>query len=238
MSILAILSEKPWLTPGLSDSDLAQPAERLDGWDKGIGLGVFLGVVTILFVLMTSAYLMRMGVHGEFEEHVGSDWYPLGEPLLLWFNTGLLVASSLAFHLAVEGAEAGARGLLRAGTIAGGVLGIAFLVGQIILWRHYDASGYALAASLALCSTDTYDPLTLAIPQSRSGSPALAFFYLISGMHALHILGGLAAWGVTARRIFDSATPTQMARPAQLCARYWDFMLLVWLIMLGLFVLT
>lgn len=237
MSVFATLAEKPWLTAG-PGADRRPDAAECDGWDKGVGLGVFLAVVTVLFTLITSAYLMRMGLHSGILGHAGTDWYPLGEPPLLWFNTAILAASSLAFHWAFGAAQAGKGGTLRAEIALGGLLGLAFLIGQYALWRHYDQSGYVLASSLAVCTAGAFDPLALPIPESRSGNPAIAFFYLISGVHGLHILGGLVAWGVTARRVLGGGAPRAAARAVQLCARYWHFMLLVWLAMLALFAAT
>ncbi len=238
MSIIGALTEKPWLNPGLDAAALAHPEERTGGWDRGVGLGVFFVVVTMLFLLVTTAYLMRMGLHQGILGHAGSDWYRLGEPPLLWFNTGLLVVSSLAFHGAGAAARRDDGRNVRIFMIAGGLLGIAFLIGQLALWRHYHESGYAMAATIGYCVTGLTDPLALPVPQTRSGNPAIAFFYLITGLHGLHILGGLAAWGLTARRVFGGGAAAGAARTVQLCARYWHFMLLVWLIMLGLFVST
>lgn len=236
MSIIGALTEKPWLTPGLDAAARAHPAETGEAWDRGIGLGVFLVIVTMLFSLVTAAYLMRMGLHDALG-HRGGDWYPLHEPPLLWFNTALLAASSLAFAFASGAARAVRIERLRIGLALGGLLGLAFLAGQYALWRDLQASGYAMAASFAVCAPGA-DPLSLTVPQTRSGNPAIAFFYLISGLHGIHILGGLVAWGIAARRVFGGGAPAAVARGVQLCARYWHFMLLIWLIMLGLFVST
>ena len=60
----------------------------------------------------------------------------------------------------------------------------------------------------------------------------------MSGLHAVHIIGGLVAWALTARTVFGGAIPAATVRGIALCGRYWHFMLLVWLVMLGLFVST
>jgi cytochrome c oxidase subunit 3 len=70
-----------------------------------------------------------------------------------------------------------------------------------------------------------------------SVNPASAFFTLICAFHGLHVVGGLAAWMLAGRRLLAGAAP-EAARAVQLCARYWEFMLLVWLVMMGLFVST
>ena len=61
---------------------------------------------------------------------------------------------------------------VRAGLIRGGVFAFTFLAGQLCAWRQLDAAGYFLAAN-----------------------PADAFFYLFTGVHGLHLLGGLVALG-------------------------------------------
>ena len=212
MRLLDALTDKPWLSPGLSDAALAQGDEAPGPWDKGIGLGLFLLVVTLVFTLITAAYLMRMGGHGGEMAHGGGDWRPMGQPPLLWINTFVLFASSLAFNAAHRAARADRGAASRAALLAGGVLGLLFLAGQLGLWRQL--GGWA-------------------------GNPATAFFTLICAFHGLHILGGLVAWGLAGRRLLGGAAPAAAAaRALQLCARYWDFMLLVWLAMMGLFVST
>jgi len=68
-----------------------------------------------------------------------------------------------------------------------------------------------------------------------SGNPASSFFYLITGMHGLHIAGGLLALAVTTVRAWTPGWRTERLRlSVELCAMYWHFLLFVWL---GLFVL-
>ena len=237
MSLLGALTEKPWLTPGLSDAARALPDEQPQAWDKGVGLGVFFLIVTVLFSLVTSAYLMRMGLHGGALGHAGQDWHRFGEPPLLWVNTLILVGSSLSFALAHRAARAGQASALRRYLLLGGLLGLAFLVGQLALWRLLSDWGYAMSYSIGICTVSS-DPLSAPVEITHSGNPAVAFFYLISGLHGLHIVGGLVAWALTGRAILRGAPAAAATRAVQLCGRYWHFMLLVWLIMLGLFVLT
>jgi cytochrome c oxidase subunit 3 len=236
MSPFHALTEKPWLTPGVPGGGAASPDGSSGSWDRGIGVGLFLVVVTMIFGLVTMAYLMRMG-HGVPAGSQGNDWRTLREPPLLWINTGILAASSLAFLIADRSARRGDGTGTQGGLIAGGLLGFAFVGGQILLWKKLSDWGYVLLFSAGLCRVG--DPLfTFPFPQTILGNPALAFFYLISVLHGLHIVGGLAAWGLTARHVLVGATSAATARMVQLCARYWHFLLLVWVAMMGLFVST
>src|SRR6476660_5846520 len=80
------LAAKPWLEEGVIGDLPATGAPRAS--TAKIGLGVFLAVAGSLFALFASAYTMRM--------HMGADWRSMPVPPLLWLNTGVLVASSVA----------------------------------------------------------------------------------------------------------------------------------------------
>lgn len=233
MTPLRALTEKPWLTSGIGPAGAPQVDEP-QGWDRGIGLGLFLVVVTMIFGLVSMAYMMRMG-HGTAAGTNDSDWLIFREPPLLWINTAILAASSLAFLLADRRAHASDAAGARGGVIAGGVLGTAFLAGQLVLWKRLGDWGYVLLYSSSVCRPG--EPLsTFPFPTTILGNPALAFFFLISGLHGLHILGGLFAWTLTMRELL--ADGTGAARAVELCARYWHFLLVVWALMMALFVAT
>ncbi|MET0365983.1 MAG: heme-copper oxidase subunit III [Sphingobium sp.] len=207
MSLLARLTEKSWQTPGAGpdiDPDDYRPAA------VQVMLYVYCGVAAMIFALMVMAYLMRMEMHAAMG-HGPGDWRAMPEPVLLWVNTGLLAASSLAWEVARRDASAAGPGRggvsARRGVLVGGLLGIAFLGGQWLLWRHFQAAGYYL-----------------------SSNPANAFFYLLTATHGLHLAGGIVAW------LRIAAHPTPLG--VRLCATYWHFLLLVWLVLAGLLLST
>jgi hypothetical protein len=121
------LAAKPWLEEGVIGDVPAAGAPRVR--TAKIGLGVFLAVAGSLFALFSSAYMMRM--------HMGADWRPLPVPPLLWLNTGVLVASSVALHRAQVAARGGRMDGVRDGLLAGGVLALTFLAGQLLAWRQF-----------------------------------------------------------------------------------------------------
>src|SRR6185436_1713106 len=69
----------------------------------------------------------------------------------------------------------------------------------------------------------------LAQQVSPAGNPAASFFYVLTALHALHLAGGLAAWSLAARAAWRERDPAAAAWRIALCARYWHFLLLVWL---------
>ena len=90
-------------------------------------------------------------------------------------------------------------------------LGIIFLLGQLLLWSQLRAAGHGLRAD-----------------------PAAAFFYLITAVHGLHLIGGLVALGRTTAKVWRGAEMPQVRLSVELCTIYWHFLLLVWLVLLGL----
>jgi cytochrome c oxidase subunit 3 len=174
-----------------------------------IGLWTLLAVVTSLFGLFISAYYMRM-------EHAHGDWTPLAVPRQLWVNTALLVLSSAAMEWARGAARRARMDRLRTGLTAGGVLAWAFLAGQLLAWRQLSASGYFVASS-----------------------PAVAFFYLLTAVHGLHLLGGLFVWGKTVVRMARAGVElVDLRLSVELCTVYWHYLLLVWLVLFAVLLST
>jgi cytochrome c oxidase subunit 3 len=199
MSILGSLAGKPWLESGGGEfpasGRLRIPTGRL-------GLIIFLVVVSVLFLLLTAAYIMRMGF---------GDWVPLDEPPVLWLNTLALVLSSAAFQWSWASVRRGSPRSARAGLYAGGLFAAFFLVGQLVAWRQLDELGYYVASN-----------------------PANTFFYLLSALHGIHLLGGLVAWGRTAGKLRHIGNMSELQPEIELCALYWHFLLIIWLALFGL----
>jgi cytochrome c oxidase subunit III len=194
------LMAKPWLEQGVIGDVVGMEGSALP--TAKIGLGVFLAVVGCLFALFTSAYFMRMAL---------SDWQALPLPRVLWFNTGVLVLSSIALQCAAVAARRGQIDTVRLGLVTAGLTALAFLIGQLVAWRELTADGYLLTAN-----------------------PANSFFYLITGMHGLHILGGLVGLSRTTAGAWNGARPERLRLSVELCAMYWHFLLFVWLAIFAL----
>lgn len=140
-----------------------------------------------------------------------SDWQPLPISKLLWLNTGMLVLSSIALHGTKAATHREDMDGVKLGLLAGGVSALAFLSGQLLAWQGLSQAGYAL-----------------------SSNPANAFFYLITGLHGLHVLGGLVALGLTIEKAWRGAPWSRLRLSVELCATYWHFLLFVWLVLLAL----
>lgn len=137
-----------------------------------------------------------------------TDWWAPPLPNLLWFNTGALVAASALLHWVRGAARRGEKDIVWAGLLAAGGLTMAFLGGQILVWLQLSAGGYLFTTN-----------------------PANSFFYLITGLHGLHMLGGLAALGRAVDRAWRDEDPPRLLLSIELCATYWHFLLFVWLVL-------
>lgn len=198
------LNTQPW--------DVNDPAENRPG--RGvvavepvkIALGSFIAVVTSLFALFLSAYMMRMKF---------GDWNPLTEPRILWLNTGMLMLASIAFQLTRGAARRNQLLTVKAGLVAGGVCTILFLLGQLLAWQQLNAGGYFVTSN-----------------------PANSFFYVLTAVHGLHLLGGMLVWGKTTVRVFTGADADSVRLVVELCTVYWHYLLLVWIVLFALLLLT
>ena len=93
--------------------------------------------------------------------------------------------------------------------LAGAGAAVAFLAGQLWAWRQFAAAGYFL-----------------------STNPANSFFYLITGAHGVHLAGGLVALAATVAMARGDISVAQSG--IRLCAIYWHFLLVVWLLLFAL----
>jgi len=71
-----------------------------------------------------------------------------------------------------------------------------------------------------------------------SSNPANGFFYLLTGLHGVHLLGGLVAWVRTSAKVRAGEDNARINMSVGLCAVYWHFLLVVWLVLFGLLLLT
>jgi cytochrome c oxidase subunit 3 len=214
------LQERPWTEIGViaGSQDMGG---RTSSAPK-VGLWVFLGVVTSVFSIFIGAYFMRIDTtHGGIAAGHMHAWVPVDEPALLWLNTLVLVAASIAIQLAHS--HAGRTGLadMRRYFNAAGLLTMLFLLGQGYAWHLlYSTGQYGVA------------------------SPAFSFFVLLTAIHGLHLLGGLYVWSRTASRLragledADLIEVGAIRQSVQLCATYWHYLLLIWIVLFAILLST
>ncbi len=139
-----------------------------------------------------------------------ADWRPLSPPGLLWVNTALLLASSVTLQAARSRLKGWDLDAFRGWIAMTGGLGGLFVAGQLAAWRILAARGIFLASN-----------------------PHSSFFYLLTGLHMAHLVGGLVWYAVVAVRVHRMAyTPGEDG--LSLFATYWHFLAGLWLYLLFL----
>jgi len=139
-----------------------------------------------------------------------ADWSPPPRPRLLWVNTFVLVGASIALHRATASARRGDREGVAANLLAGAGASLLFVVGQLLAWRQLAAAGY--------------------LPANNAAD---AFFYLITAVHGLHLMGGLVALARTGVKLRRHVQMESLRLSVELCATYWHFLLVAWLLLFG-----
>ncbi len=141
-------------------------------------------------------------------------WRPVGVPRMFFLSTGVILLSSLTLHKAQRSLKLGRLPQYRkwlSGTL---ILGLVFLGTQLLAWRELVAQGLYLATN-----------------------PHSSFFYLFTGVHGVHVLGGLVGLGYMLFRIRKSLQVVELDRfeaSAGAVSLYWHAMdgLWIWLFLL------
>jgi cytochrome c oxidase subunit 3 len=191
-----------------------------------LGLLVALTAVVMIFVSYSSAYVVRQGLP-TLDPHTGTlvrDWLPLQLPNFLLVNTLVLLVSTLAMELARRQAiriALASANESRAATRAEAdsmpwlaltaILGLSFLAGQWLVWSELAAAGFYV---------DT--------------SPSSSFFYLLTGMHGIHLFGGVLALLAAGAASLLRKSAVSRGVVVDATAWYWHFMTFLWVYILCL----
>jgi cytochrome c oxidase subunit 3 len=170
--------------------------------------------LTTLLAVVTSFFALILSAYA-LRMELG-DWVPMTEPQLLWTNTLMLIVASGVFQWTRNAAVNGQQGRLQPGLLITGVLTLGFVLGQYVAWQQLQSSG-----------------------QFITSNPSNAFFYFLTGAHAVHILGGLYVWArATIKVVLGTGEAVTIRRSIELCTIYWHFLLVVWLVLFGLLLST
>ncbi|MDX1491370.1 MAG: cytochrome c oxidase subunit 3 [Pseudohongiellaceae bacterium] len=160
-----------------------------------------------LFMVVAGVIFSLVGVTYYVRLDLG-DWVPLSDPGLLWWNTGLLVVGSVCLQISRNAAFADNRAKARSMFILSGLFSAAFVTGQWFVWQQLTAAGLGV-----------------------NTNPASAFFFLLTGLHLVHVLGGLWVWSKTAFRLLGKADLATVKLSIELCTSYWHFLLVLWVLL-------
>ena len=138
-----------------------------------------------------------------------NDWTPLVAPRLLWLSTALILVSSITFEFARRALKRDDQRAYARWLLSTVMLGLGFLCTQFLAWRQLVAQGIYV-----------------------SSNPHSAFFYLLTALHGLHLLGGILALDYLLLHAWRKRAPVEIGEKrtaaAGAVAIYWHFMDGLW----------
>ncbi len=176
-----------------------------------LGMILFLGALSMIFASTILGYF--------YIRSLQPSWPPPNSPPLpkgLWLSTGILVLVSVTVQWALRSVRWDRPRSLRVALVATGVLGTAFLVNQALNWKSV---------------------MAVMLPP---GSKALAYtssYYILTGTHALHVLGGLVVLAVVTYKAFRGDYSSVYYPGVRYSVMYWHFLDVVWLILFAMLLL-
>ena len=153
--------------------------------------------IVMMFAGLTSAYIIKRNQ---------ANWLTFDLPVIFWYSTALIIISSVTLMLSQRAFAERAMSKYRKMLAVTCLLGISFIIMQVIGFTQLTASGFTLTKNVAY-----------------------SFVYILVGLHALHVIGGVIALVVMLVRIFSSKTRNYSSVPVEMMSTYWHFVDLLWI---------
>jgi cytochrome c oxidase subunit 3 len=167
--------------------------------------GFLLLVVAMTFGGLIAAYIV-------LATNRSLEWQPFALPIQVWISTVIIIASSVTYHFAKTKLDRDQREVARRLFIITTILGAAFISSQILSWLELTKRGLYV-----------------------KGNPYAGFFYILTAVHAFHVIGGIVALGSVLLRVWNptsnSAAIAKRKVIAQVVGWYWHFMGGIWIVL-------
>src|SRR5436309_14685736 len=168
------------------------------------------------WILLTAVIMLFAGLSSAYIVLRGvPTWQNIELPYLLWPNTAILLLSSLAIEISRRAIRRNDVQSMKRWLVVGGVLGFGFLAGQLGAWRQLVNAGVYL-------------------PSTQQSS----FFYILTGLHGLHLLGGIVALGIVLVMALRNHLSAFHYEPLKLAATYWHVMDAIWIYLFVMLLLS
>lgn len=163
-------------------------------------LWVAIGSILMMFAGLTSAYIVKRSQ---------ASWLMLEIPVIFWYSTAAILASSLTVQLSLKALKAREMMAYKRWLMITAVLGVLFLVLQIVGFKQFGANDIRLIGA--------------------GSNASYSFLLAISGLHGLHVLGGVIALVVIAIMALRTTTRNYNTIPLEVAATYWHFVDALWI---------
>jgi cytochrome c oxidase subunit 3 len=163
-------------------------------------LWVAIGSILMMFAGLTSAYIVKRSQ---------ASWLMLEIPVIFWYSTAAILASSVTVQLSLKALKAREMMAYKRWLMITAVLGVLFLVLQIVGFKQFGANDIRLIGA--------------------GSNASYSFLLAISGLHGLHVLGGVIALLVIAIMALRTTTRNYNTIPLEVAATYWHFVDALWI---------
>ncbi len=191
--------------PGGDRSEGSDLPERFIPGKGRIFTGFLLVVVIMTFGGLIAAYVV-------IATNKVAEWRPFDLPIQVWLSTAIIIASSVTYHIGKLATTRHDQPRAKKWFIATTVLGAAFISSQILAWLELAGRGLYM-----------------------SGNPYVGFFYLLTVIHAVHVIGGIAALGSVLLRVWhptaNDEAMLKRASMAQVIGWYWHVVGGLWIVL-------
>jgi cytochrome c oxidase subunit 3 len=154
----------------------------------------------MMFAGLTSAYIVKRSQ---------ASWLIIEIPVMFWYSTATILASSVTVQLALKALKKREMINYRRLLVVTAVLGVLFIVLQVAGFRQFAAQDIRLIGA--------------------GSNASYSFLLAISGIHGVHVLGGVVALVVIAIRALNSSTRSYSSLPLEIAATYWHFVDALWI---------
>ena len=163
-------------------------------------LWVAMASILMMFAGFTSAYIVKRN---------DSNWLQFSLPPVFWFSTFVILLSSLTIYLA--GVSFKARNMVRYQVLitVTALLGVLFVILQALGFSYLEKHGVKLIGS--------------------GSNPSGSFLGVITGVHMLHVIGGVIVLIVMFLRAFNKRIKNYSTVPIDVASTYWHFVDAIWI---------
>ncbi len=189
---------------GGDDGDRDKRRRKGSPSQRRFSTGIAIGMVSILMFFMALASAFLVLHHGS------KVWVAVRLPRILWANTAVLLGSSFTLERARLRLSLGDAPAFRKLWLLTTGMGVLFVAGQLVAWRRLVAQGVYIASN-----------------------QASSFFYIFTGAHGVHLLGGVAALLFVALHDFEKSQ-ISVSLAAEITSYYWHFMDALWIFLFAL----
>jgi cytochrome c oxidase subunit 3 len=175
-----------------------EPRKPLAMDPKKFALWLFLATVVMLFAALTSAYIVK---------RADGSWREFELPGIFIFTSIAVVLSSLTMHGAYLAARKDNLGMVKTLVVVTAILGITFLIGQVVGWSQLLAEKVHFSG----------------------GNTSESFVYLLTGLHGAHLISAIIFLIIVLVAVFRFQVHSRRLNQLEMCVTYWHFLGGLWI---------